>query len=76
MSIERAVLEEVARRVIDDGLELTNKSNLSDFEEGLLFAYFDILDWTKQQAELNGIEFDDGALQAFDPYTLLVNKEP
>ncbi|MFU8789065.1 MAG: hypothetical protein ACNA7G_08545 [Methylobacter sp.] len=33
-------------------------------------AYFNILDWTKQQVEINGIEFDDKTLQAFAPYNL------
>lgn len=70
MSIEKVVLEQVARRSMDDGLELVNKGNLNEFEEGMLYAYFNILDWTKQQAEINGIEFDDKTLQAFDPYNL------
>jgi len=70
MSIESAILEEVARRAMDDGLELVNKSDLSDYEKGMLFAYFNTLDWAKQQAEMNGIEFDDKELQVFDPYSL------
>jgi hypothetical protein len=70
MSIEKAVLEEVVRRAMDDGLELANKGELSDYEDGMLFAYVNIIDWAKQQAELNDIEFDDKELQAFDPYSL------
>lgn len=74
MNIERVVLEELARRVMDDGLELVSKGGLSDYEQGQLFAYFNILDWVKQQAEINGIEFDDKELQAIDPYRLSTKK--
>ena len=70
MSVEGMVLEEVARRAMDDGLDLVNKGNLNDYEEGMLFAYFNILDWVKQQAEINGIEFEDKELQEFDSYSL------
>lgn len=74
MTIDRVVLEEVARRAMDDGLALVNKGGLSDYDEGALFAYFNILDWAKQQADVHGIEFDDKELQAFDPYLLHVVK--
>ena len=70
MSIEKAVLEETVRRIMDEGLTLTHKGPLTDFEAGMLFAYFNILDWAKQQAEINEIEFDDNELQTFDPYDL------
>lgn len=70
MSIEGVVLEEVVRRVMDDGLALVHKGDLSDYEQGVLFAYFNILDWAKQQAEIHDIEFADKELQAFDPYDL------
>lgn len=71
MSAESVVLEEVLRRVMDDGLDLAKKGNLSDYEEGQLFAYFAMLDWAKQQAEILEIQFGDQELQAFDPYHLL-----
>jgi|APLow6443716910_1056828.scaffolds.fasta_scaffold125503_3 hypothetical protein len=70
MSVEGVVLEEVARRAMDDGLDLVNKGNLNDYEEGMLFAYFNIIDWAKQQAEINGIKFEDKELQEFDAYSL------
>ena len=70
MSIERVVLEEVARRMMDDGLALVNKGELSDYEQGALATYFAMLDWVKVQADMHGLEFDDKELQAFDPYRL------
>jgi hypothetical protein len=78
MTIEAVVLEEVARRAMDDGIALVNKGGLSEYEQGMLFAYFNMLDWAKQQAEINGIEFADKELQAFDAYSLHVsqNDEP
>jgi hypothetical protein len=70
MSIESAVFEGIARRAMDDGMALVNKGCLSDYEQGMLFAYFDILDWAKQPAEMHRIKFNDKELQEFDPYTL------
>jgi hypothetical protein len=75
MSAESAVLEEVLRRAMDDGLELAKKDKRSEREEGEIFAYFSLLDWGKQQAELLGIEFVDQELQSFDPYRLLSRSE-
>ena len=70
-SAEYVVLEEVLRRVMDDGLALAEKGKRSDREDGELYAYFTILDHAKQQAHLLGIQFADQELQAFDPYELL-----
>jgi hypothetical protein len=55
MNIEGAVLENIARRAMDDGLELLNKGNLSDYEKGMLFAYFSMVDRTKLQAEISAL---------------------
>ncbi|MFZ4791188.1 MAG: hypothetical protein ACOYMW_09905 [Candidatus Competibacteraceae bacterium] len=70
MSAEYVVLEEVLRRVMDDGLEWAEKWKRSDREDGELYAYFTVLDHAKQQARLLGIQFVDQELQAFDPYEL------
>lgn len=75
MSNENVVLEEILRRAMDDGLELTKKERLNDYEEGQLFTYFSMLDWAKQQAAILGIKFSDYELQAFDPYQLLTNRK-
>ena len=69
-----AVLEEVLRRAMDEALDLRNKDRLSEEEHGQLTAYFNILDWGKQQAEIMSIEFVDTELQAFDPYSLIIRK--
>jgi hypothetical protein len=37
-------------------------------------AYFNILDWGKQQADIMGVKFADQELQGFDPYRLLLKK--
>ena len=74
MNAEYVILEEVLRRAMDDGLALSNKGHLNDYEEGQLFTYFSMLDWAKQQAAILEIQFGDRELQAFDPYQLLANR--
>ena len=69
-----AVLEEVLRRAMDEALDLHAKDWPSEEERGQLMAYFNILDWGKQQAEIMGIEFGDKELRAFDPYSLISRK--
>ncbi|EXJ15099.1 hypothetical protein [Imhoffiella purpurea] len=69
------VLEEVLRRAMDEGLELRDKDQLNEHDEGALMAYFTLLDWGKSQAELSGIEFADRELQDFDPYSLLNQRQ-
>ncbi|MBZ4192929.1 MAG: hypothetical protein LAE24_01290 [Candidatus Contendobacter sp.] len=70
MSAEYVVLEEVLRRVMDDGLEWAEKGKRSDREDGELYAYFTLLDHAKPQARLLGIQSVDQELPAFDPYEL------
>ncbi|MFO1420785.1 MAG: hypothetical protein U1F59_07625 [Candidatus Competibacteraceae bacterium] len=71
MSAESVVLEEVLRRALDDALDIARKEVRSEREEGELFAYFSLLDWAKQQADVLDVRFADQELQAFDPYQLL-----
>jgi hypothetical protein len=71
MNAENVVLEEVLRRAMDDALDLARKRTRSAREEGELYAYFSMLDYAKQQADLLGVRFADQELQAFDPYRLL-----
>ena len=75
MNLEKGVLEEVIRRAMEEGILLANKSDLNDYESGLLFGYFAVIDWAKQGAEVWDIVFDDKQIQAFDPYTLLIHKK-
>ena len=70
MSLAKGVLEEVIRRAMDDGIVLKNKDELTQFEEGMLFAYVHLIDWAQQQSEVWNVKFNDKDLQAFDPYTL------
>jgi hypothetical protein len=69
-----AVLEEVLRLAMDEAVDLRAKDRLSEEEHGALMAYFNILDWGKQQAEIMEIEFGDKELQSFDPYSLMSRK--
>jgi hypothetical protein len=71
VSSEYVVLEEVLRRAMDDARELAEKELRSEREEGELYAYFGILEWAKQQADLLGVDFTDKDLKALDPYSLL-----
>jgi len=70
---ESIVLEEVLRRAMDDAQKLQDSD--SEYDRGQLFAYFGILEWGKEQANMMGIEFADKELQDFDPYTLLSKQQ-
>lgn len=69
-----AVLEEIMRRAMDEALTLRSQDVLSSEDEAALMAYFNILDWGKQEAETHNVKFGDRELQAFDPYSLLRKK--
>lgn len=69
-----AALEEIMRRAMDEAIALQLESPLSDESRGALQAYFNIIDWAKQQADLLDIEIVDKELKDFDPYSLLSNK--
>ncbi len=71
VDVSSVVLEEVLRRAMDEAVTLRQKPYLSREEEGALFAYFSMLDWGKQQADLMGVELGDAELRVFDPYSLL-----
>ena len=68
------VLEEVLRSAMDEALSLQAKDYLNDADSAALMAYFNILDWGKQQADIMGVKFADQELQGFDPYRLLLKK--
>ncbi len=62
------------RRAMDEAMELAEKNPLSDEDRGALMAYFNILDWGKQQADMLGMEIGDQDLRDFDPYILIPKK--
>ena len=70
----QAILEEVLRRAMDEALALHAKEPLSDEDHGALMAYFNLLDWGKQQAAIMEVNFGDRELNTFDPYTLFGKK--
>lgn len=69
-----AAFEEIMRRAMDEALNIQSASPVNDQKAGELQAYFNIIEWGKQQAELQGVEIIDQELKDFDPYTLLVKK--
>lgn len=71
MNTEKALFEEVLDRALDDALELIEKGELTEFEDGILFGLFSVLDWAKQQAEIWDVEFSDERLRKLDPYDLV-----
>ena len=73
-SASYAAFEEIMRRAMDEALSLQAENPISEESIGALQAYFNIIDWGKQQADLLGIEIGDQELKAFDPYSLLQKK--
>jgi hypothetical protein len=70
----QTVLEDVLRLAMEEALTLTNQKNLSDEDSGALIAYFNLLEFGKQQAATMKISFADKELTDFDPYTLIEHK--
>lgn len=69
------LLEDVMRRALDEALPLKGTEN--PFEQGRLFAFFEVIDWIKVSAETDGITpFDDPTLNGIDPYSLLEKAGP
>lgn len=71
----KAVLEEVLRLAIDEALTLKAHKSLSDEDYGALIAYFNLIEFGKQQADIMRVSFDDDELNEFDPYTLIKTEE-
>lgn len=69
-----AVLEEFMRWAMEEAVSLYAKDSISEEERGELNAYFNILDWGNQQAEIMDVQYGDKELQAFDPYSLMRKK--
>lgn len=46
-----------------------------DSDKALVFAYCDVLDAVKQQAEVMGVKLSEIGLEGFDPYALVIGKD-
>jgi hypothetical protein len=67
----QAVLEEVLLLAMEEALVLKAQKSLSDEDQGALIAYFNLLEFGKQQAATLKVSFDDRELSDFDPYSLI-----
>ena len=73
-SASYAAFEEILRRAMDEALELSSKQPMTEENRGAMMAYFNILDWGKEQAGLFGIDIGDQELRDFDPCSLMPKK--
>lgn len=66
---EQVVLEELLTAAIAAGRQAAKKYRASGdrFEEGRVFAIYDLVTVAQEQAKTLGIEFDDKSLAEFDP---------
>ena len=69
-----AAFEEIMRRAMDEALAINAKQPMNEEGYGALMAYFNILEWGKEQADVLGIEIGDEELRKFDPYSLMPKK--
>jgi len=67
----QAVLEELLLLAIEEALILKSHKTLSNGDSGALTAYFNLIEFGKQQAEIQNIRFADKQLASFDPYSLI-----
>jgi len=68
----QVVLEEVMRAAMLSALKAAVQAAAGDrHAAGQVFAYHDILDVFKEQAEVLGVKLADAELASFDPDTLL-----
>lgn len=72
MDSGQVVLEEVMRAAMESARKAAHQAAGGDrHAAGQVFAYHDVLDVLKEQAELLGIQFDDRELASFDPDELI-----
>lgn len=77
MERSQVVLEEVMRAALVSARAAAAKAAAGDrHAAGQVFAYHDVLDVLKEQAELIGVTFDDGELKSFDPNELIAASAP
>lgn len=72
MDSGQVVLEEVMRAALESARKAAQQAAGGDrHAAGRVYAYHDVLDVLKEQAELLGIQFDDRELASFDPDELI-----
>lgn len=72
MNSAQMVLEMVLRRAMEAGRAAAPDAERGDsYARGLAFAYHDLADVLKEEAEIAGIKFSEAELRAFDPDELL-----
>lgn len=77
MDAKQVVLEEVMRMAIEAGREAAAQAASGDrHAAGQVFAYYNVLDVMKEQADLLGVKFDDAEVAAFDPDELIKISAP
>jgi hypothetical protein len=69
----KAVLEEVLSMAIQEAMQLRDKAQKSEFDDGQVFALYNQIHWAKEQAAIMGVEFDDKSIAAFDEDKELLN---
>jgi hypothetical protein len=73
----QVVLEEVMRAAMQAALRAATQAADGDrHAAGQVFAYHDVLDVFKEQAELLGMKISDAELAAFDPDQLIQLSAP
>lgn len=77
MEASQVVLEEVMRAAVDAARKAALQAAGGDrHAAGQVFAYYNVLDVLKEQADLLGLAFADTGLQSFDPDELLEAAAP
>ena len=72
MERAQAIVEEVMRAAMEAGRRAAAQAASGDLHAaGQLFAYHDVLDVLKEQADLLGVVFAESELRNFDPDELL-----
>ena len=73
----QVILEEVMRSAVDAARQAARQAAAGDrHAAGQVFAYHNMLDVLKEQADLRGVAFDDAELVAFDPDELIAASAP
>ncbi len=70
----QTVLEEVLRLALEEALVLNGKKILSEEDSGALVAYFNLLEFAKEQAAIKQLRFNDQELAEFNPYSLIEHR--
>ncbi len=69
----QTILEEVLSSAIESALKARETADSNPFDNGLLMAYYDVIETAKTQAAIMEIEFGDRTIANFDPDAELLN---